>query len=75
MKEELLSYKGFLNKEFCFSNEFGKLIKFNKARADLVYDFELQEKKNVNKKFLARYFIDFNGGREIYILSDLHLDG
>jgi len=71
MKEQLLSYRGYLNKEFCFVDNEGKLVRFKKSRNDLITDFELTKQKSVNQLFSARYFITYPGGIETYILSDL----
>ncbi len=71
MKQELLIYKGYHNKEFCFINEAGKKINFKKSKKELIEEFELTNSKNIEKRFLARYFINETPSFDVFILSDL----
>lgn len=71
MKELLLTYKGLKNNKFSFLGENNEEVSFSKCRNDLVRDFHLKQKNSLNKKFIVKYFINYTGGNENQIISDL----
>lgn len=73
MKEKLLTYKGYLNKLFCFTDASGKNISFKKSRKELIEAYALLEKTNIGITFLVNYFMVTEDNSETYILSDINL--
>ncbi len=73
MKEQLLTYLGFRNGCFCFRDASEKDFVFKHSRVDLIREFKLRDKENVNKQFNARYFIQSTAKADTYILTDLTL--
>lgn len=71
MKEKLMTYKGYLNKQFCFSDPTGKQMIFKKSRKELIEAFDLMEKTNVGKTFLVKYFVVSDTDLDTNILSDI----
>lgn len=71
MKERVLVYQGYRNDHFCFEDENGRTIKFMKSRAEIIHDFKLFEKVNINKSFLVRFFILSSEFIDQFIISDL----
>jgi len=73
MKEKLLTYKGYLNKLFCFTDAAGKNISFKKSRKELIEAYFLLDKTNVGKTFLVKYFMVTESNMDTYILSDINV--
>ena len=73
MKEKLLTYKGYLNNLFCFTDATGKNVNFKKSRKELIETYQLLDKSNVGRTFLVKYFIVTGGDFDTFILSDLEL--
>lgn len=73
MKEKLLTYKGYLNNLFCFTDVAGKNVNFKKSRKELIETYKLIDKSNVGRTFLVKYFTVTEGDFDTYILSDLEL--
>jgi hypothetical protein len=71
MKQKLLTYKGYLNNLYCFSDDAGKKISFKKSRKELIESYDLTNKTNVNKIFLVSYFVVSES--DTFILSDMVL--
>ncbi len=71
MKQKLLTYKGYLNNLYCFSDDSGKKISFKKSRKELIESYDLTKKTNVNKIFLVSYFVVSES--DTFILSDMVL--
>lgn len=49
----------------------GTLFIFSSARADLIFEFDLREKTNINVQFEVTYFISYDKDSEAKIISDL----
>tara|TARA_B110000503_G_scaffold14514_1_gene19863 strand:+ start:3992 stop:4216 length:225 start_codon:yes stop_codon:yes gene_type:complete len=73
MKKVELKYLGFKNKNYCFKDNEDKLFNFSSARADLIFDFNLREKTNINVQFEVKYFISYDKDSEAQIISDLRI--
>ncbi len=71
MKQKLLTYKGYINNLYCFSDDTGKKISFKKSRKELIESYDLTNKTNVNKIFLVSYFVVSES--DTFILSDMVL--
>ena len=71
MKDAILIYQGFLDGKYSFKNQEGKEIIFSKAKSDLIWDFQLKENINRGKYFRAKFFINNEKFKDIYILCDL----
>lgn len=71
MKEKTLIYQGYLNNHFCFKDENGKTMKFTKSRNDLIREFQLFEKANVNRRFLVKFFVLSSDFWDQFIISDI----
>lgn len=71
MKKHTLKYLGFKNKDYCFKDNEDTLFNFSSARADLIFEFDLREKTNINVLFEVTYFITNDKNSEAKIISDL----
>lgn len=71
MKEKVLTYQGFLNDHFCFRDDQGKMLRFIKSRNDLIREYKLFEKSNINKQFIVRFFVLTSGFWDQFIISDI----
>lgn len=72
MKQEQLTYEGFISGKFCFIKSNGQKITFSKSNRDLIDDFDLKgQKSSIGKVFSARYFVESTIISDIYILCDL----
>ncbi|MDG1915147.1 MAG: hypothetical protein P8I55_11235 [Crocinitomix sp.] len=72
MKQEQLTYEGFINGKFCFIQSNGQKITFSKSNKDLIEHFDLKGlESSIGKVFSARYFVESTIISDIYILCDL----
>ncbi len=71
MREMTMTYQGYHNDHFCFRDENGKMVKFTKSRSELIRDFKLFEKVNVNRKFLVKFFVLSSEFWDQFIISDI----
>ena len=72
MKQEKLTYEGFLNNMFCFVRSNGQKIAFSKSKKELIVDFKLKDiEGSICKTFQGRYFVESTMLSDVYILCDL----
>lgn len=72
MKEIELIYNGFHENDFCFIDSSGKIIRFVKAKKELIEEFDLLSKRNCYTKFKVKYFNVSTILSDIFIITDLY---